>query len=298
MKNNLDKFKIVILVFLVISLVVCFGVGARYFVEKNNKNSNLPTVSDKIFQNSKITVNGASNYYNCGLGKEASSTKCFADYAKDCSLAKVGDPNGYMELKIDGFQNDNCIININVDASTKELVCRIPKKELGDIYTFSTYLELAFSGKNTACSGSAADFVKNKMSDEEKLAKQTIDSQKVSDLSNLKGAVSLYFFSVDDKNLNLSVCKKGVVYSSDKGTQAVDGTGWLPIDFTKIPDGGSPISKLPSPKNYYVPSLQSSMESLGSYPYLFSCDLVTKKFELKTKLSSNNSEFYEVGTDF
>ncbi len=100
-------------------------------------------------------------------------------------------------------------------------------------------------------------------------------------------------------------CDKGKVYKSTDGSQAVDGTGWLPLDFTKI-SGGSPIE-----------SLDKDPLNSGQYYYSFACDPGSQKYELDAKFEEvvaktessksfdellgtdggNNPGLYEVGSD-
>ena len=90
-----------------------------------------------------------------------------------------------------------------------------------------------------------------------------------------------------------------MIYKSTDGNNAVNGTGWIPINFNKTP-GGSPLSKLPL----------DPLNDAGHY-YGYACNPKTDKFELNVKLESdkysplmdnskdggNNNKYYEIGTD-
>ncbi len=130
------------------------------------------------------------------------------------------------------------------------------------------------------------------------LLKRSRDSQRISDLSTLRSLIGLYETSVSDIETEfLKICQKGKIYFSNKGTTAVDGAGWLPIDFNKI-SGGSPVSELPmDPQN------------IPPYTYWFACDAENLTFELSANFESdhympwetddggNNDKVYEVGAD-
>jgi len=278
--NNHGNIKTVILIIFGVILVAGLGVGIRYFIEKNNKDLNSQTET--------------KNYYDCGSGRDEASQNCFSAYMKDCKLAKVSNPEQSSEIIIDGFNGDDCVISIKNSTSSSssgEITCRIPKNELGN---YESYLN---NNLGSACSGINSE-------DVSEMYKEVADSQTISDLNTLKAAINLYLSTVSESDLNLSICKKGVIYSSDKGTYAVDGTGWLPIDFTKT-SGGSPLSVLP---------IQSGKDGLSHYQ--FSCSPLNNSFvfELDAKLTStrysssgtkdvvsvdggDNPNIYEIGTN-
>jgi hypothetical protein len=124
------------------------------------------------------------------------------------------------------------------------------------------------------------------------------DIRRMNDLSTLSTAISL-LQATTNKNLP---CASDKVYKSTEGTAAVDGTGWLPVDFTKM-DGGSPISAL------YVDPVNNS-----EYFYSYACGFVENKYELNANFESerflknnsgvsaindrgDNSNAYETGSD-
>ncbi len=91
------------------------------------------------------------------------------------------------------------------------------------------------------------------------LLKQARDSNRVSDLSTLKSAVSLYLADgqsttsapwntgncyVDNALANCSGRFDSIGTAQASSSRTVDGTGWIPISFTSI-SSGSPIGQLP-----------------------------------------------------
>lgn len=120
------------------------------------------------------------------------------------------------------------------------------------------------------------------------------DTQRISDIRSLNVAISLYE-AVIDQGID---CQNNKIYRSDIGTRAVDGTGWLSIDFTKIPGGGSPLTQL------NIDPLNNS-----EFFYSYACVPETNVFELNTRLESkkyldmmrndggDDPNVYEVGSN-
>lgn len=104
-----------------------------------------------------------------------------------------------------------------------------------------------------------------------KILKEARDAQRIGDVQSLNMAISLYK-AVVSEGIN---CQNDKTYSSNIGNRAVDGTGWLPIDFTKIPGGGSPLVQL------NIDPLNNS-----EFFYSYTCDSKTNTFELNTRLES------------
>lgn len=156
------------------------------------------------------------------------------------------------------------------------------------------------------------------------------DSQRMSDLARMKTAIGLYMTTVTPANLTNDTtvnnrCINGagtdsVFYSiagiTDTGVNgaivpvsspgaSVNGSGWLPVDFTKI-SGGSPISNLPvDPSNTVsVPAAIANADLV----YRYVCDADDSTFEINAALESDelasnltadggdNANLYEVGT--
>ena len=74
----------------------------------------------------------------------------------------------------------------------------------------------------------------------DKNMREVRDSQRLSDVRKIETAIKLYI--ADGKNFDL--LNTGKAYSSLDGSNAVDGSGWLPIDLSSI-SSGQPISELP-----------------------------------------------------
>lgn len=93
------------------------------------------------------------------------------------------------------------------------------------------------------------------------LLRQSRDSNRISDLSVTKSAVSFYLASVSSPSIGTSTCYMDAAtgnatntcitwFASQAATTttssvSVAGTGWIPINFTSITAGGSPLSALP-----------------------------------------------------
>lgn len=108
-----------------------------------------------------------------------------------------------------------------------------------------------------------------------------------------------------DVNLTLSLiygqelnCQSGTIHRSTDGGTAIDGSGWLPVDFTNIPLSSVRMTELP------IDPLNNN-----AYFYSFACDPATGAYELNAVLADqnnieimgddggNNDAVYEVGTD-
>lgn len=92
------------------------------------------------------------------------------------------------------------------------------------------------------------------------LLRQARDSSRLSDMDSLKNALALYMGDVTGPNLGTSlncyVSTSGVTLPdcqtffpsattlSTSTSRAVDGTGWIPVDFTQI-SSGAPFANLP-----------------------------------------------------
>jgi prepilin-type N-terminal cleavage/methylation domain-containing protein len=119
------------------------------------------------------------------------------------------------------------------------------------------------------------------------LLRQSRDSNRISDFSVMKSAVAFYLASVSTPVIGTSTwCYQGIATASSSAngcgsyflqasgtlagaactsatcfatstSRAIDGTGWIPIPFSTITAGGSPISQLPidptnSGNNFYA----------------------------------------------
>jgi len=129
------------------------------------------------------------------------------------------------------------------------------------------------------------------------------DSQRISDLNNLKSALSLYLTDVANPSLapanntgyissngaqaltQATACMpSGYTIATASGSQAINGTGWIPVNFASI-SGGSPISAEPVDPN---PS------TTGPYRfYLYIPSTANNTFEL---MANMESVYYSTGT--
>jgi len=163
--------------------------------------------------------------------------------------------------------------------------------------------------------------------------RQGRDSQRISDLSTMKTALGLYMTTVKKPILDgqaspnsNTLCIGGtgddtIFYSGGvtaaqtvEGTfttgsttgSTVDGTGWLPVDFSEI-SGGSPISNIPIDPINEVATATAPTSS--DYVYRYACNTTNTSFEINAVLESDeftpkmtsdggdNVAFYEVGTN-
>jgi len=119
------------------------------------------------------------------------------------------------------------------------------------------------------------------------------DSQRLQDLDSLGSAISLYLAEVEDPKLDNNEadgwCRNvtdgkdpSKVWCSNlnagcdvnKDSRAVDGSGWVPINFTSL-SAGAPFGSLPvDPTNN------------DTYYYAYACDDEHMTFELNAKLES------------
>ena len=146
------------------------------------------------------------------------------------------------------------------------------------------------------------------------MLKKARDSQRISDLNTVKTAIAMYLTDVSSPSIGTSTYSYSHVTSVNCGaltgnassSQAVNGSGWIPIKFTDI-TGGSPIEKLPvdpnptaydvSPYLYYAYivgsnntfKLVANMESI-----YYSKDGTG---DVENKDGGSWTTLYEVGTD-
>ncbi len=118
------------------------------------------------------------------------------------------------------------------------------------------------------------------------------DSQRIQDIDSLGSALGLYLAEISNPTTGtvLGTCAASGGWCSDGTTGSgpcgsygttsrdVDGTGWVPIDFTQL-SSGAPFSALPvDPRN------------TGNYHYVFDCtesNGMIDTYELNAKFESN-----------
>ena len=137
------------------------------------------------------------------------------------------------------------------------------------------------------------------------LLAQARDTQRMSDLDAIRGAVSLYLVATTTPVFGTTVYSTsgtdgfncGAATARDVYT--IDGNGWITIDFSTMTNPSSPISALPrDPVNN------------ATNHYVYKGDNTDKNFELNAQLESskyastkesydggNSTTVYEVGTD-
>ncbi len=133
------------------------------------------------------------------------------------------------------------------------------------------------------------------------LLRQARDSNRISDLGVLKSAISLYLEDVSSPSMT-STCSFSVttgtpatadghcngryqssstINATQSGVFAVDGTGWVPVNFTLI-TSGAPIGNLPrDPTN-----TAGAPSSTTSYYYTFRGSSTPLTFEIDAKIES------------
>ena len=165
---------------------------------------------------------------------------------------------------------------------------------------------------------------------------ETRDSQRFSDLNTLRAALSLYLTTVATPDLDgttsscASLCYVNLDvdgganqrcdgrHATSKTDQVdtdrtVNGTGWIPVNFTTS-SGGSPISVLPVDPVNNAGAGNCDLDAggaVGCY-YSYACDNGTREFELDAALEStryavtenkdandggDTADVYEVGND-
>ena len=155
------------------------------------------------------------------------------------------------------------------------------------------------------------------------MLKKGRDSQRLSDLTTLKSAISLYLADVSSPSMGTA----GNVYCSlpttatdcgaggacdtcDDTPYPVDGTGWIPINLTNI-STGTPISNLPIDPVNSDDGIAAGTASATDYYYEYAVDAnnffeidcalestyYTSTNDVRTKDGGDDPNRYEVGTD-
>ncbi|MDP2704625.1 MAG: hypothetical protein Q8P01_05485 [bacterium] len=210
-----------------------------------------------------------------GVSVPGSSQACVGEQPK------IHQEECYIKLAIDSGNVSDCLVLVD---STQVSDCQMVVSQIKAVR--------AAGGDAAQLSGDAVI----------QLIRQGRDANRLSDLSVLNTSLALYLADVGGGAFCL---KPGVVFSSLAGSKGVNGTGWLPIDFTRI-SGGSPLSILP---------LDAVNETPFSYTFLcMTGGGIYGNYELNAVLESdvykiggeksftdkdggNNASFYEVGTN-
>lgn len=147
------------------------------------------------------------------------------------------------------------------------------------------------------------------------LLRQARDSNRVSDLATLRSAVAVYLADVSTPfigtstvcymsatgtasgcNGNFSTGKTGVATTS----RAVDGTGWIPINFNSV-SSGAPLGNLPadptnSGQNVYTYAVSSTELTFEINAQLESTKYTDTSTGLEASDGGSSTTLYEVGT--
>jgi prepilin-type N-terminal cleavage/methylation domain-containing protein len=119
------------------------------------------------------------------------------------------------------------------------------------------------------------------------LLRQSRDAQRLSDFDAIRSAISLYLstalvpiFTATECNYMYTGCFDMTIASSSNTSTAIDGTGWVAVNFNDLATSsvglGSPLSALPTdPVNN------------ASYHYAASFDATNKYYELNSVLESS-----------
>jgi prepilin-type N-terminal cleavage/methylation domain-containing protein len=154
------------------------------------------------------------------------------------------------------------------------------------------------------------------------LLRQARDSTRLSDLSAVNNSIALFLADVSTSTWSTTVyCTVGTTAPSGSGTSActansstaVNGSGWVPINFNAI-STGSPLPNLPiDPVNsttttacagtpsgcFYVYRPSSTMGKYKLYANMESAKFTTapNNVESSSKDGGNSDTWYEIGSD-
>lgn len=153
--------------------------------------------------------------------------------------------------------------------------------------------------------------------DPAELLRQARDSSRVSDMSMIKNAISIYFSTASQ----ISMGDSGKCYVSSAETtercgglfsgaytetnatisENIDGTGWLPIDLTLVPSGAPigafPVDPINDSTHYYAFAASSTRST-----YELNANMESKKYsqngskDVESTDGGNMDDWYEVGT--
>ncbi|MDP3947182.1 MAG: hypothetical protein Q8Q41_00630 [bacterium] len=139
----------------------------------------------------------------------------------------------------------------------------------------------------------------------EETLKKARDSQRLSDLSSLSAAIGLFLVTADSLNDWNEMCAKNKLYRSIDGSKAVNGTGWLPIDLSKIP-GGSPLVEMyadpmNTPTQFYSFACKPTGELEYNEQYEIDANFESSRYASggsgDLESGGSNPNLYEVGTN-
>jgi prepilin-type N-terminal cleavage/methylation domain-containing protein len=146
--------------------------------------------------------------------------------------------------------------------------------------------------------------------------RRTRDSQRISDLDSIRTAINFYVVNTSTPALgagnqtysHLSGVKCGTLNAASATSQAVDGTGWIPVNLLSL-GGTSPLSKWPvdpqvtaigdTPSRYYVYLTNSTSSTFEVIANMESSQYSQGgSNDVESKDGGNIPGLYEVGTEF
>jgi prepilin-type N-terminal cleavage/methylation domain-containing protein len=151
------------------------------------------------------------------------------------------------------------------------------------------------------------------------LLKQARDSTRSSDLATLKSAISVYLADYPSASLatsssncyvhvssSLAACNTGGRFSTagtviSTSSLAVNGTGWIPVNFNAI-SSGSPVSVLPDDPVNNATNFYAYRADTTNLTFELNAKMESAKFisggpnDMETNDGGNNTGLYEVGS--
>ncbi len=149
------------------------------------------------------------------------------------------------------------------------------------------------------------------------LLRQARDSNRTQDLATLKSALSLYLADVSSPSLGSSTlcytnlasglaANCGARFAAGTTTYdtdlTIDGTGWVPVNFTTI-SAGAPISALPRDPVNTTTYFYAYRADTTNGTFEVNADMESTKFanggssDVESTDGGNSGTIYEVGTD-
>lgn len=141
--------------------------------------------------------------------------------------------------------------------------------------------------------------------------RQARDSQRIGDLSAVKGALDLYLTTAGTPDLTVGVagnaarCMVGIISPftlacSTNATQVTDGTGWVLVNLGLI-SGGSPLAVLPKDPTNNATYFYAYAANEAANTYELDAKLESTKFATDLDIDGNDggssATWYEIGND-
>lgn len=149
------------------------------------------------------------------------------------------------------------------------------------------------------------------------LLRQARDSNRVSDLSTLKSAISLYLADAASPDLgDAGHCYMSIATTTDQCgsrfsavanyeeegsvSRSVDGTGWLPVNLSSI-SSGAPVGNLPVDPTNNTTYFYAYAASTTAMTFEINANMESSRYvnggsgDVESKDGGNSSDLYEVG---